>query len=241
MKSLGILAALSIATLANGAYAADLPMKGVVSEAAPPGWDGGYIGAHVGYGPGSLTDLGILGFFESEDGGGGPLGFSGFFAGGQAGYNWTLEDGIVFGVETALSWANETGTKTGSNSFSPTRTTKLNWTGDITAHAGIEIGSLMPYLLAGIAFANNTYSFGTTGVEVSNSASATTTQVGYTLGAGVADHLTDNLSGFVEGRYADYGIGNYTFTNNGGGPSSSLNEPASLTDWTVRTGLNWHF
>jgi outer membrane immunogenic protein len=247
MTKLFALAALSGLMLSGTAWAADLPMApGVVSEAAPSGWDGAYIGAHVGYGPGSLTDLGYLGLELALLGdGGGPISFSGMFAGGQMGYNFTLNDHFVVGVEGDLSWTNESGSRTVSSTSAPidlTQSTTLNWTGDLTVHAGYDMGMFMPYVLGGAAFANNTYGISSTSGG-GESASGNATHVGYTIGAGVGAMFTQHLSGFIEGRYSDYGIANYTLTGTSGfgGPSSSITEPANVTDWTARTGLNFHF
>jgi outer membrane immunogenic protein len=252
MRKLFALAAVAGLLLTGAASAADLQIpRGVVAEPAPSGWDGAYIGAHVGYGPGTLTDLGILGYAFSgiAGSGGGPVSFSGVFAGGQIGYNFTLNDHFVVGVEGDLSWSNESGSQTLTGPVVPpfpatsvTQTTTLNWTGDLTAHAGYDMGMVMPYVLGGVAVANNTYGFSSTSLGLGGSASGNTTQVGYTLGAGLGMLFTDHVSGFVEGRYSDYGIGNYTLSGFSGlGAPASINEPASLTDWTARTGVNFHF
>jgi outer membrane immunogenic protein len=248
LKRIGFLAVVAVLALGGSAAAADLGIERGLA-AGPSGWEGAYIGAHVGYGPGSLTDLGLFGAELEAELGGGPTAFSGVFAGGQAGYNFATGDRLVFGVEGDASWSNESGSQSLTAPFGGgppgtfTSATRLNWTGDLTAHAGYDLGSFMPYILAGAAFANNTYGFSESGGGLGSSldVSTSTTHVGYTLGAGVGAMLSDHVSGFVEGRYADYGIASYTFSAPAGFPTSSLTEPASLTDASVRTGLNWHY
>jgi outer membrane immunogenic protein len=99
----------------------------------------------------------------------------------------------------------------------------------------------MPYVLGGVAFANNNFGescsiLGPCGptTNISNTA----THMGYTVGGGVANMFTSNLSGFIEARFSDYGSANYSFTPE---PGISETFPISLVDTTVRTGLNFHF
>ena len=56
------------------------------------------------------------------------------------------------------------------------------------------------------------------------------THVGWTVGAGAEFTLADHLSANVEYRYSDYGKQTYDSSNS-----------VSLTDSTVRAGLNYHF
>jgi outer membrane immunogenic protein len=93
----------------------------------------------------------------------------------------------------------------------------INWLGAVTGHVGFAWDAFMPYVLGGVAFANNTM------------AGTTNTQTGWTVGGGAEVMLADNLSAFAEYRYSDYGTASY----------GGVNE--SLTDNTVRVGLNFHF
>jgi outer membrane immunogenic protein len=215
----------ALALFSSAAYAADLvPAPQVAAEMAAVDWSGGYVGANVGYGSGTMG-LGIIG---------GGLGFgvatSGLFAGAQVGYNYQLRNGLVFGFEGDLNWSNETG------SFSvggggPSISDDVDWFGAVTGHVGYAWDSIMPYALAGVAVAQNTVT-----VPSAPPTSASGTHVGYTVGVGVADMLTNNVSTFVELRHADYGSTDYTFAGVGGGSGS-----VSLADTTLRAGLNFHF
>lgn len=216
-----LLAATALTVLTGGAMAADLSIPGpapVVSAPAPGNWDGPYVGANIGYG---------WGFADHQPAGPGPfpaggndINPSGFLIGGQIGYNFHLSDNIVAGIEGNLDWSNESG------SLSPTAfgtiTQRINWDGAIVAKLGYDAGAFLPYVDAGVAFANATRSD-----TVGDSVSATHT--GWTVGVGVEYMLADNLSAFVSYNYADYGAQNY------GTPK------VELTDSIVKVGLNWHF
>jgi opacity protein-like surface antigen len=64
--------------------------------------------------------------------------------------------------------------------------------------------------------------------------------MGWTIGGGFEAMLTSNLSGFIEGRYSDYGSATYTYgaglDNDGSGSYVT-----KLTDTAIRTGINFHF
>ena len=97
-----------LALTSTGAHAADLPTGPMGPEAsAVSAWDGGYLGINVGYGPGIAlsTDNNFSGLTSGE------LDFSGWFLGGQAGYNFSFGNGIVAGLEGDINWTNESGSK----------------------------------------------------------------------------------------------------------------------------------
>jgi len=202
LKIAATLAAFALTPVA--AHAADLMVQPqpMAAAAAAPNWDGPYIGAHLGYGWGTATASSTT-----------STSLSGFSAGGQAGYNFHLSDNIVAGIEGDASWSNEQG------SFSGSTPMRINWDGSLRGRLGVDMGDIMPYAEAGVAFANAT------------AASVyTETHTGWTVGAGVEFMMASNLSANVEYRYSDYGSQTY----NGG-------TPIALTDNSLRVGLNYHF
>ena len=116
----------------------------------------------------------------------------------------------------------------------------LNWTGALTGHVGYDMGAFMPYVLGGVGFANNTITSNPGEVAAliaSDSNSTTNTHIGYTAGLGIEAMLTSHLSAFAEARYSDYGTRLYGEEEGSGAQVG----PVSLTDTTVRTGINFHF
>ena len=144
------------------------------------------------------------------------------------------------GLEGDIAWTNESGNNDGGlGDFFVTDT--LNWTAALTGHFGYDMGGFMPYVLGGVAFANNTLT-DTPALEanlVGDPANSTTnTHIGYTVGAGIEAMLAPHLSAFAEARYADYGTKLYGDENADTGAALG---PVSLTDASLRTGLNFHF
>ena len=212
-----LLSAAAVVAFSSSAMAADLmvpaaPAPAVVAPST--NWDGAYIGATLGYG---------WGFADHTSGPGtNDISTSGLFVGGQVGYNFSLSDNIVAGIQGDLNWSNEQG----SIPAFGTTTQRINWDGAVMGRLGMSFDTILPYVEAGVAFANATRSN-------SGPTSTTNTQTGWAVGAGVEFMLADNLSANAEYRYSDYGSAVY---NTGGTPPT-----IHLTDSTVRFGLNYHF
>jgi outer membrane immunogenic protein len=211
-------------------YAADL----ILDEPAPVGvvqvsgnWDGVYLGVFAGGG---------WGLADHTNGGGGPCGtddegcdvnLSGWLVGLTAGANFTVSSGFILGVAGDIAWTDISGEDNfpvigdASNS--------VNWEGSLRAVAGFDGGSFMPYLTAGLAFANATHSSDFAGTE------ASATHLGWTAGAGVAIAVADNVTLDLQYRHSWYGEQTYDL---GLGP---INPVFALQTDRIPAGVNFNF
>jgi opacity protein-like surface antigen len=188
------IAAAAVVAFSGSAMAADLyvpPAAPVAPVVTTTNWDGPYIGATVGY---SWYNSGVLGAANGWD------------IGAQLGYNFHVSDAIVLGLQGDVNWI--------STSYP---TNPSGWNGAIVARLGYDAGAILPYVEAGVAFADINFP-APTGSQSS---------AGWTAGAGIEFMLADQWSVNVEYRYADYG-------SFGGGVGD-------INDNSIRVGLNYHF
>lgn len=214
-----LLATVVGAGLMSSAYAADL----IVEEPAEVGvvdvsgnWDGVYVGAFAGYGWGTLTE---------EDGIFAPAGtefdLTGWEVGVTAGVNFTVSEAIVAGLAGDLAWSN---VGNGDNVFGYD-SSNINWRGSIRGRLGFDGGSFLPYVTAGLAFANAT-------VDTTFPSSDSQTHIGWTAGVGVEFAVADNVSLDLQYRYTDYGSVTY---------DAPFPTDVSLTTSAVTAGVNFRF
>ena len=172
-----------------------------------------YIGVNGGGGWGNSTWTG-----QSTD-----FNTSGGLFGGQIGYNWQFGQ-TVLGLETDIQWS---GVK-GSGSCASGCETKNNCFGTARGRLGYAYDRFLPYVTGGLAYGNieANPSFGFT--------SASTTNSGWTVGAGVEFALMQNWTAKVEYLYMNLGDFN-----------TAVSAPASTNvDFTaniVRAGVNFRF
>jgi outer membrane immunogenic protein len=189
--------------------------------------------------------------------------------GGQIGYNWQPARSFVIGVEADLqgTWQNGTDNPPGTTTTTctpgiPLCTTttnvvgvdqKLRWFGTGRARLGfVPWDNVMFYVTGGAAFGEvewnattiNTVTttlagtpFGTT--TAINSATATSTHAGWTVGAGSEWVLSGPWTAKLEYLFVDLGTIGNTFT--AGGPAPTVVESSHVRDNIIRIGLNYRF
>jgi outer membrane immunogenic protein len=181
------LALMSVALLpvAVPAFAADaisaLPMEPVpVVQTAPQNnWEGGYIGGYLG----GAINTSKNDFSDS-------MGKKGSVKlGGYAGWNFQ-NDNIVYGVEGDAGY-NTVKEKDDELSV------KGGFEGSLRARLGYDMGTVMPYITAGIAGAQFSAKTPTDSVKQF--------RVGWTAGVGAETMLTEKVSARLEYRFADFG------------------------------------
>jgi len=239
MNRLSLILMAGVATLgfASAAHAADLIVETpVVSPGivhASGNWDGAFIGVFGGYGFGTADHTGPDLTSSPFGPDGADVDVDGWLLGVTAGVNFTLTQGIVLGVVGDLAWSDIGGDATyGTGFFTGSYFTyDINWQGSVRGRIGFDGGSFLPYLTAGVAFANATHTNNLFG-----GAEDTVTHVGWTVGAGVEVAVADNVSLDLQYRYTDYGTETYDM---GAGPG--INPDIELTSHAVTAGINWRF
>jgi outer membrane immunogenic protein len=171
-KLLLLLAALGVATSAS---AGDLPQRYNYNKPQTYqnlfNWTGFYAGVHGGLGWGDSS-------FGST---------SGYAFGGQLGYNYQLQSGMVFGAEADLSL---TGIDRGAFNN--------DYLGSVRARLGYGFDRVLVYATGGFAYAGGEF-----GGVIDR------THYGYALGFGLEGTITSNVSVRLEYLYSDFGTRSY--------------------------------
>lgn len=219
------------------------PVTNFLSPAPVLGWTGFYAGFQGGFGghefdyPVSAPTLGVSGDVT--------LNSSGFFGGGQLGYNWQVTQ-LVFGVEADMSASGiegklgASGTALGVGALSASAGTKLDWFGTVRGRVGYLIRpDMMIYGTGGWAFGHTT-STATLTLSPGGtfSASASNDKSGWTAGAGIEYAITPYMSFKTEYLYVDLGTDPLFSTTVFGAPIS-VSEQTRIH--TIKAGLNFKF
>ena len=219
--AIALLAGVAGVSVMSSAFAADLiisepaPAVGVVSTTG--NWDGLYLGAFAGYGWGTVTDE--TGYFAPVDT---ESDLTGWQVGVAAGANFTVSEAIVAGIVGDIAWTDLSGDVAADGS-----SYDVDWTGSIRGRLGFDGGAFLPYVTAGVAFANATVT------DVTNTLEDTQTHIGWTVGAGVEFAVADNVSLDLQYRYTDFGSKDYDL----GGSTETF----GLTSHAVTAGVNFRF
>jgi outer membrane immunogenic protein len=232
MKKL-ILAGIAAGAWSSCAVAADLgpyapppraePIYEPVRERNAWNWQGLYFGANAGYGWSNGNSASYDGF----GGGGGELNPSGWYGGGQVGYNVQF-NWLVLGLEADLQGADISDSNALSGGFTNV-TTDIDWFSTLRGRIGYAAGPTLIYFTGGFAFADLDQTVNSPNVSMSKDS----VETGYTVGGGIEWQFAPNWSLKTEYLYVDLG-------------SQTLSSPAGTyttdTDFhTVRAGVNYHF
>jgi outer membrane immunogenic protein len=267
MKRIFIAIAAVGSLLTTGAFAADLaPMY---TKAPPPvvavyDWTGFYIGGNIGYSWGRSNDTSTL-----TNGAGtvlftsfGKTNLDGVVGGGQVGYNWQTQN-WVWGLEADIQGTDEKGSRnfvcplgictvfTGVFFNAPppgppvpvALNQKIDWFGTVRGRAGVLVSpKVLLYATGGLAYGgvNTNETIGVVPVGFSS----TTTNVGWTVGAGIEGVIGGNWTAKLEYLYVDLGRVSGSFLTTipalgGGFVTSSYS--SRITDNVLRVGVNYRF
>jgi outer membrane immunogenic protein len=209
--------------VSGSAFAADLPNRNKAPAApvyAPAfTWTGVYLGVNAGYGFGQISKAGA--YFDDPQG---------FVGGGQVGYNYQISPNFVLGLEADIQYADlRAKTNAVGRTGGLTAGTKngVEWFGTVRPRVGYAIDRTLLYVTGGLAY-------GEQKLTVPGVGSGSSTNVGYTLGAGVEYAFTNNLTGKVEGLYLDLNDHNYVTT-------TRVSTKSGSEFGVVRAGVNYKF
>jgi outer membrane immunogenic protein len=257
-KMLGIAALATFA--AAPAFAADMAIKAMPAPTPAWSWTGWYVGGNLG-GKWAKTSTDTVNFGPNAAAGipaGASLGIGSFnpdtFMGGaQIGYN--LQSGpAVFGLEADIDAQRWSSTQTLTafaigTLFVPgdSFTVKSDWQGSVRGRLGYAWDRTLLYVTGGLALTGvkTSSNFVVFGIDPATAGSQTKTLAGATLGGGLEQMVTRNVSLGVEGRYSWYGSQTFnTGTVALAGPPpvfSSVSQTFKLNTAEVLGKINYHF
>ncbi len=212
-----IIAIGAVSLLASAAMAQDATVK--------HDWTGFYLGGQIG-GIGLSTNWSGT----NAEGGGSytpvPIAAtnspSSFLGGVRGGYDRQFGDAVLgVQLEGDLANAGSSAVIVGPNGSTDTLSTRIGAFGILGARAGWSFGAFMPYVTAGVAFADLRTTFN--GLASSDLDATSHLGVGGAFGGGVEAMVAPKVSLFVEAKYLDFGsassniagvVGGYPFTAN---------------------------
>lgn len=214
-----LLLGLSLSILASSAYCADAVVDDVV-VVAPAGWVGGYAGV---LGAASLQHYDV---YEPNIGDGVTHGDWVPTLGAFAGYNWQSNN-IVYGIE------GEVGYRIGEDDFDDVPgpgafEISTGFYGKLKGRIGLDMGTWMPYLTAGITAAEldtNAIGFAERGA----------TMFGGLVGVGADVAVSEKI--FLRASYEFSYFGKETFEYCGGG--CVLENKVQTHDFILGVGLRF--
>jgi outer membrane immunogenic protein len=218
MKRLFVAGA-ALFALAGVAAAADLPPAPQSYYKAPPympvyTWTGFYLGINGG---------GALGSSKWDTAG--SFNTSGGLVGGTIGYNYQISH-VVLGVEGDMDWASISGTTTNAGCPAGCKTSD-SWLSTVRGRAGYAFDRFLPYVTGGAAFGD--IRANTAGLTT------TTTNVGWTVGAGLEFAIAGNWTAKAEYLYVD--LGKFNCGLNCGAATDNVSFKTNL----IRAGVNYRF
>jgi high affinity Mn2+ porin len=207
------------------AVAADMPVKAPHIQAVFD-WTGLYIGAHAGYSRGSssavLSDPATLAANNT---------FSGTIGGVQAGYNYRLSSGLLFGVEADITFPSYL-TSNSVVSLLATAQSDVTEQWDYVATArgriGYAAGPWLAYATGGLAFAGERFLNSPTN---GSDEKVLNTRLGWAAGGGLEYAFAPHWSARLEYLYSRFETADIRFP-------SGTQYTSTLDFQSLRLGLN---
>lgn len=189
-----------------------------------------------------------------------PYDTRGYSAKVHAGYDHQFDNGLVLGADAGFSFGDVhltqntvwTGNVTGSG-IDRRRfvdiDSRLDWSSSVRARAGYAVGRYLPFLTAGVSWASYSHSFafstgsGLNVPPVPDIDHGGRTYLGWTVGAGVEQAVTDRLSLRAEYSYSDFGKESFAFRQTANGSTYDVDGEygIDLKQHDFRLGLSYRF
>jgi len=233
-------AAMAMLTATGHALAADLPTRTLPAPLPPAvyNWTGIYVGVNGGWGDGISNWTNNLSSTTGVTGETGGFSVSGYLAGGTAGANYQIGS-WVYGIEGDFDWAHLTG-NSGSTCgalFDALQTnqgceTESEWLATLRGRVGYALDNILLFGTAGAAVSRIK-----TGL-IPPSTFDSSTEAGWTVGAGLEVGFAPNWTAKVEYLFVDLPNPTCTTTTNCGAVAGST---VSFNENMVRAGINFKF
>jgi outer membrane immunogenic protein len=267
-----LLTGTALLTLVSGsAMAADLsrPAPAPVYTKAPMmpvyTWTGGYIGLNAGgaFGDSEVaTTANTPVYFATSSlpaiagAGAQTIKPNGFTGGGQIGYNWQASSVTVVGLEADFDYFGLRGSSTSGavypccapTAFTITQSVKTDWLATFRARLGYLVTpNALLYVTGGGAVTDlkGTFGFTDTFAAANESASFSSTKLGWTVGGGVEWTLWSGWTAKAEYLFVSFPSASVTsnnLTTTGGPiPTQTFTHSADLDASIGRFGLNYKF
>jgi outer membrane immunogenic protein len=267
------LAGVALLTLVSGsAMAADMrPAPAPVYTKAPMApvysWTGAYIGLNAGYGWGdsevvTSTVFAPAGYFRPSSvpavnaAGAQTIKPNGFTGGGQIGYNWQASPVTVVGLEADFEYFGLKGSSTSGavypccapTAFTINQSVKTDWLATFRARLGYLVTpNALIYVTGGGAVTDlkGTFIFTDTFATANESASFSSTKLGWTVGGGVEWTLWSGWTAKAEYLFVSFPSASVTsnnltaFTPAVASPTNTFTHSADLDAHIARFGLNY--
>ncbi len=271
MKKILLTATALLTFVSGSAMAADLsrPAPAPVYTKAPMmpvySWTGAYIGLNAGYAWGdsevaTTTIFDPAGYFVASSvpaiaaAGAQTINPNGFTGGGQIGYNWQASSSTVLGLEADFEYFGLKGSSTSGaiypccapTGFTINQNVKTDWLATFRARFGYLVTpSALIYVTGGGAVTDlkGTFGFTDNNSAAAESASFSSTKLGWTVGAGVEWTLWSGWSAKAEYLFVSFPSASVTSNNLtttvGTFPTNTFTHSADLDASIARFGLNY--
>ncbi|MHB2170070.1 outer membrane protein [Alsobacter sp. R-9] len=183
-------------------------------------WSGFYVGVQAGYSWGEDETTADIFTLAVPTFGLTKYDVNGFVAGAHAGYNFQSGPAVI-GLEVDFEGVGYDGNKTLTDTafgsgMSVSGKTSANWQSSLRARVGYALNTTLLYVTGGLALANfqNTYAvsdpLGFIFAPGTYVAKNTQVATGYTIGAGIEQAFSPNVTARLEYRFTQYGSFNYS-------------------------------